>query len=203
MCGRRKARHSIWGGKPNQISFYDKVAERLHQYNWMLREGKKQDLAIRSFQEIFGHSEDAVITRIERRYGGGQCGGTLRSLLKIDRTNPFEPIKFLKSSGLTINPCGMDCTTYWAAQHLQRQVEENSLQFVRAHISHIVGSKNTKRIWDRFSPYLGSDENEARIDEHKLKELFLRGMMKQMGFVGSPDSRYQRLEATRKISLCT
>ena len=190
------------GGKPNQISFYDKVAERRHQYTWMLREGEKQGLAIRSFQETFGHSENAVITRIERRYGGAQCGGTLRSLLKIDRTNPFEPIKFLKSSGFTINPGEMDSTTYWAARHLQRQVEENSLQYVRAHISNIVGSKNTKRVWDKFSPYLCSGEDEG-IDEDKLYELFLRGMTKQMGFSGTSNSKYPRFGVPQKISLCT
>lgn len=190
------------GGKPNQISFYDKVAERRHQYEWMLREGERQGLSIRSFQEIFGHSENAVITRIERRYGGCQCGGTLRSLLKIDRTNPFEPIKFLKSSGFTINPCGMDCRTFWAALHLQRLAEENSLQYVRAHMSNVVGSKNIKKTWETYSPYLGSGEYEVGIDEHTLHELFLKGMMKQMGFLGSNDNRYQRLTDTRKISLC-
>ncbi|RSL17886.1 hypothetical protein EDE15_3435 [Edaphobacter aggregans] len=116
------------------------------------------------------------------QYGGSQCGGTLRSLRKIDRTNPFEPLKFLKSSGAEISPFGLDCTTYWAAQHLQKMARENSTQFVRAHISNIVGSKNVKKTWDRFAPYLCS--GESGIDEQILHQLFLRSMMLQMGFCG-------------------
>jgi hypothetical protein len=170
------------GEKPNQFRLYNKVAERLYQYEWMLRESEKQGLPIRSFQQVFGHSESAIITRVERQYGGSQCGGTLRSLLKIDRTNPFEPLKFLKSNRAEISPFGVDCTTYWAAQHLQKLAGENSTQFVRAHISNIVGSKNVKKTWDRFSPYLCP--GEGGIDEQILHGLFLKSMMLQMGFCG-------------------
>jgi hypothetical protein len=50
------------------------------------------------------HFGNAIITRIERQYGGSMCDGNLRSLLKLDRTNPFEPLKFLSSPGREISP---------------------------------------------------------------------------------------------------
>jgi hypothetical protein len=182
IVNAKKGETFYLGGKPNQVRFYNKVAERLYRYEWMVREWEKQGLPVRSFRDVFGHSESAIITRIERQYGGSQCGGMLRSLLKIDRTNPFEPIKFLRSSGAEISPFGMDCTTYWAAQHLQKMARENSIQFVRAHISNRVGSKNVKKTWDRFAPYLCS--GGGGIDEQTLHELFLKSMMLQMGFCG-------------------
>jgi hypothetical protein len=172
------------GEKPNQFRIYNKVAERLNQYRWMVREAKKRGLPIKTFEEIFGHSEHATITRVERQYGGSQCGGNLQSLLKLDRSNPFEPLIFLPSSGWEINPFGMDCTTYWAAQHLQRLNQEHGLQYVRSHMSQIVGSKNIKKTWDRFVPYLLPRDDEVGIDKEILYNLFLKSIMLQLGFVG-------------------
>jgi hypothetical protein len=170
------------GVKPNQFRFYNKVAERLYQYGWMVRQAKKSGCPILSFEEIFGHSAEAVITRVERQYGGTQCGGTLGSLLKLNRTSPFEPLKFLSSPGREISPIGMDSTQYWAVQHLQRMAHQNSLQYVRSHMSELVGSKNIKKTWDRYSPYLCPGEDDHKIDEHILHELFLKSTKLQMAF---------------------
>lgn len=104
------------GEKPNQFRIYNKVEERLNQYGWMVREAKKRGLAIKTFEETFGYSEHATITRVERQYGGSRCGGNLRSLLKLDRTNPFEPLIFLKSSGREINPFGDEQFLRWRSQ---------------------------------------------------------------------------------------
>ena len=138
---KRRGETLYIGEKPNQFRIYDKAAERLYQYAHMCREARKGDIPIASFEEVFGHSESAIITRVERQYGGGRCGGNLRSLLRLDCSNPFEPLKFLTSSGPEISPAGIDSTTYWAAQHLQRMVCENGAQYVRAHMSDLVGSK--------------------------------------------------------------
>jgi hypothetical protein len=180
----RKGETFYLGSKPNQFRFYNKVAERLYQYDHMLREAEKIGIPIGSFLEVFGHSESAIITRIERQYGGSQCGGKLRSLQKIDRGNPFEPIKFLKSSGREINPCGMDSTMFWAAQHLQRMVRDNGVQYVRAHMSNLVGSKNVKKTWVRYTPYLLPSEDDVGLDEETIYQLYLKSMMLQMGFCG-------------------
>jgi hypothetical protein len=172
------------GVKPNQFRFYNKVAERQYRYRWMVREAKKSGNVLPSFQETFGHPEDAIITRIERQYGGSMCDGNLRSLLKLDRTNPFEPLKFLSSPGREISPIGIDSTQYWAAQHLQRMTHQNGIQYVRSHMSDLVGSKNIKRTWDRYSSYLCPGENDSIIDEYVLHQLFLKSTMLQMGFCG-------------------
>jgi hypothetical protein len=78
----------------------------------------------------------------------------------------------------------MDCTTYWAAQHLQHMAQENGVQHVRSHMSQIVGSKNIKKTWDRYSPYLLPGEDEVGINEEIIYELFLKSTMKQLGFCG-------------------
>ena len=184
IVNARRGQTLYLGAKPNQFRIYDKVAERRYQYDWMLREGKRQGLAIKSFEETFGHSEQATITRVERQYGGSQCGGNLKSLLKLDRTNPFEPLIFLKSPGREITPFGMDCTTYWAAQHLQRLAQENGVQHVRSHMSEIVGSKNMKKTWNRYTPYLLPSEDEVGINEQIIYDLFLKLIMLQLGFIG-------------------
>jgi hypothetical protein len=173
------------GAKPNQFRFYNKVAERLYRYRWMVREGKKQGLAIGAFEKVFGHSEDAIITRIERQYGGSQCSGTLHSLLKMDRGNPFSPLKFLRVSEREISSAGLDSTTYWAALHLQRMVQEIGAQRVRAHMTDLVGSKNVKKTWDKYAPYLLPGDDGPGIDEELLFQLYLNSVMVQLGFAGS------------------
>jgi hypothetical protein len=73
---------------------------------------------------------------------------------------------------------------YWAAQHLQRMTHQNGIQYVRSHMSDLVGSKNIKRAWDRYSSYLCPGENDCIIDEYVLHQLFLKSTMLQMGFCG-------------------
>ena len=180
----RKAETHNMGAKPNQFRFYNKVAERLYQYAWMVREALKDDLPIKTFEEVFGHSEHAIITRVERQYGGSQCGGILKFLLKLDQTNPFKPLIFSNSSSFEIDPLGMDCTTYWAAQQLRRLVVENGLQYARSHMTQIVGSKNIKKTWNRFLPLIVPSSTEVGIDAELLYELYLKSMKSQLGLTG-------------------
>jgi hypothetical protein len=63
-------------------------------------------------------------------------------------------------------------------------VQEHGLQYVRAHMSNLVGSKNIKKTWDRYAPYLITGDGEAGIDEEILHQLFLKSIMQQMGFIG-------------------
>jgi hypothetical protein len=63
-------------------------------------------------------------------------------------------------------------------------VQEQGLQYVRAHVSNLVGSKNVKKTWEQFVPYLVPADGEAGIDEEMLHQLYLKSIMQQMGFIG-------------------
>jgi hypothetical protein len=51
-------------------------------------------------------------------------------------------------------------------------------------MSHIVGSKNIKKTWDRYTPYLVPSEDEVGINEEIIYELYLKSIMLQLGFIG-------------------
>jgi hypothetical protein len=86
-----------FGCRPNIVRIYDKTQERRIRYR---RLNSKANVAVvLSFEEMFGHRDDQVLTRVERQYGGGRVPkeiGTMQQLQQNGASiDPFEPLRFL------------------------------------------------------------------------------------------------------------
>jgi hypothetical protein len=95
---RRQRVETLYFGKgANIFCLYDKTAERLVEYRRLVKHGKE---GLPSFEALYGYSEHEVVTRVERRYGGGRIPETIRTVGEVQTNalaiNPYEPLRFLQ-----------------------------------------------------------------------------------------------------------
>lgn len=79
------------GKRPNLIRIYDKVAESRVQFRKLLRRCSK-DSELPNFEKEFGFPEDAVLTRVERQFGGDRIPEALNRFGKLSRAPDFNQI---------------------------------------------------------------------------------------------------------------
>jgi hypothetical protein len=98
VAERRQVETLYFGRRPNIFRIYNKTEERWNKYRRLITKQNTGD-PIPTFEELYGHRRDEILTRVERQYGAGRVPkliGTLRGLKEnAANINPFEPLRFL------------------------------------------------------------------------------------------------------------
>ena len=181
------------GVKPNQIRIYDKVAERRMQYarycQGFARETAKTpflfDVELTSFETMYGHRDDAVITRVERQVSGRDVEklhitsvGTLRTAHMLD---PFEKMLFFDAQRFDPRIEDWGFRDWCAGMHLQQRVQQfgvsETLTWMRAQLG-----KNFDRAKKNFAPFLRVTDNVIGIDAGRLKDIYRRSAIRQLTY---------------------
>lgn len=129
------------GKRPNIVRVYDKVAEYENQLR-KLNRNRSSDADELTLEGEFGVMKGAVITRVERQFGGGRIPLQIDSfgrLPSLPYFNPFTNIEIISGSGATmptISQCGLDtwltgtrlrdCQNEMGEQQFRRWLNKNS-----------------------------------------------------------------------------
>ena len=174
---------TLSGGKrPNIVRVYDKVAEYKDQLRKLLRK-RNRDADELTLESEFGVTPDAVITRVERQFGGQRiptmidCFGRLARLPDF---NPFTNIEICNGTGAkvpTIQECGLDTWLSGTRLH-QLQLEMGEQQFRRWLNAHSSG--NSPRYRKRYADFL-QPEGYNLLTTQTIFETYRESILKQLG----------------------
>jgi hypothetical protein len=169
------------GKRPNMIRFYDKIAEYEDQLRKLQRKRSRNADRL-TLEAESGVSENSVITRIERQFGGQRiptvidCFG-LQS--RLPEFNPFTNVEICNGTGArvpTIPECGLD---KWLTGTRLRQLwdEMGEQQFHRWLSVNSVG--NTARYRKRYSDFLHPDKDNL-VSTQTIFEAYRESVKKQL-----------------------
>ena len=169
------------GKRPNIVRVYDKVAEYEEQLRRIQRKRSK-DADELTLESEFGVKKGAVITRVERQFGGQRIPRAIDSfglLSRLPDFNPFTNIEICNGIGArlpTISECGLDM--WLTGTHLrQLQNEMGQQQFVRWLSANSAG--NAARYRKRYSDFLHPD-NDNFVTTQTIFETYRESVMKQL-----------------------
>jgi hypothetical protein len=137
-----------------------------------------------SFEELYGHGPDEVITRVERQVGARDLDKlgliSLRALrLSAELLNPFEKMVFFENRdpdpriedwGFIDWHCGMD---------LRRRVEMFGIAEVEREMKAQL-HKNFHRTRKKFDPFLRLTSNVVGIDSKRLRDAYASSTYRQL-----------------------
>ncbi len=156
---RRKQVETLYFGQgANVFCVYDKTAERRVEYRRVTR--RPSNKALPRFEDLYGHSEQEIVTRVERRYGPGKIPETIRTLAEGQKNatdlNPFESLRFLPItvSEESINQLRGD--VFLRAQGLLRLTERHGLHDAKRLLDKKT-CRNTNRLVAQFRKLIRSD----------------------------------------------
>jgi hypothetical protein len=169
------------GQRPNIVRVYDKVAESKDQLRKLQRR-RSRDADELTLEREFGISEDAVITRVERQFGGQRIPREIDSFGRLSRLpefNPFTNIEIRNGTGAnipTIPECGLDT---WLSGSMLRQLnlEMGEQQFRRWLSTNSTG--NAARYMKRFAGFL-QPEGDNLLTTETIFQTYRESVMKQL-----------------------
>ena len=169
------------GRRPNMIRFYDKVAEYEDQLS-KLRRKRSRDADELTLEREFGIPENAVITRVERQFGGQRLPTGIDCFNRLSRLpeyNPFTNIEICNGTGArvpTIQDCGLDA---WLSGTRLRQVQdEMGAQQFRRWLNRN-SSRNGARYLERYSDFLQPDIDGA-VTSQTIFETYRQSVTRQL-----------------------
>lgn len=178
--GRSGVETMTIGARPNLFRVYNKAAEREHQYGLLARRAKKQGYSIPTYQELYGHPREVLLTRVERQYGGGRLpeelctvGALYKNAASVD---PFAPLQFSVSNRPEPNPDDYDLTTFLAGLGLRQRILEHGLQRTRALVNK-KSAGNAARTFRKFADFLPALPQGMEVPD--LNTLFRQSIERQ------------------------
>jgi len=157
---RKQCETLYFGQRPNLLRIYDKTAERRVRYKQLVRKWKS-DNPVPSFQERYGHPDDAIITRVERQYGGGRVPKAIGTMGQLQTNgvnlNPYECLQFLPIavSDESINQLSGDA--YIKGQGLLRLLEREGYHGAKR-LLYLKTCRNTHRVLERLWSAMPSND---------------------------------------------
>jgi hypothetical protein len=139
------------------VRIYDKVAEYQAQFD-KLRRKASLDADPLEFTQEFGLSPDAVLTRIERQFGGGRIPPELVSFGNLSNApdfDPFSAIEITDGGGDRLPSVG-DCasvTEYLCGLQVNEWAQRIGMQQFRAWLNRNSG-RNGARFLDKYARFL-------------------------------------------------
>lgn len=171
------------GKRPNMVRAYDKVAECRMQFRKMERKASKEADRL-DFEREFGFSPDAVLTRVERQFGGCRIPdgiSTFGHLSKAVEFNPFDVLEITGDTGSRL-PTVRECesvTDYYAGLEFNRHVKAEGLQNVRRWLNSETGG-NGARFLNRMKAFLpGSNADSMTVQ--RIFETYQESIRRQLG----------------------
>jgi hypothetical protein len=185
---RRKGSQTMYYGvRPHQSKIYNKT---LHRLNDLLPKHNKarvkQGLSVESFQQVFGHSPDKIITRVERlcgdreatkRYGVKRLG----NLYQLVDAEPFANLRFKADMPKKKDSRGMDPVTRIAVDSLIERNQREGLEATRAYLREIysTGSRDAfYKFWGRYGHLIM--EPSEQVSQQTLTECYRESLRKQL-----------------------
>jgi hypothetical protein len=172
------------GRKPNQFRVYNKSAERLHFWKHYAQQLKRDcpDAIPVPYAEMFGHPEDAIITRVERQLAArdlektGLC--TFASLRNGAAINPFLPVQIHAANASPAEE-NYPFTTWCAGMYLQGMVVSDGLSATFAEMRKRLG-RNFYRERKRFADFLCIPDRATSIDGKGFFESYRNTITRQL-----------------------
>ena len=181
QMGNRRIETLTIGKRPCLFRIYDKAAESKVQLEKSNRK-TSPDAEPLEFEKEFGFSPDAVLTRIERQFGGGRIPPELATFGKLacaPNYNPFAPLEIVNGSGSklpTVEECG-GVKEWLCGMKLHELVREWGMQQLRAWLNrHSPG--NAARIIERYRDFILRDD-EALTTE-RIYEIYRDSVIRQL-----------------------
>ncbi len=170
------------GKRPNLIRIYDKVAESKEQFRKILRKYSR-DSESPTFENEFGFPENAIVTRVERQFGGDRIPECLNTFAKLPRApefNPFTSIEIIDGRGSrvpTIAECGG--LTEWVIGTRYRELrDEMGMQQFRAFLNrHSQG--NASRIIEKYSRFFAAGDDDC-LDVGRIFSIYRQSAVRQL-----------------------
>lgn len=170
------------GRRPNIVRVYDKVAESRMQFRRMMKRCSR-DADPLDFEKEFGFREDAVLTRVERQFGGGRIPdavSTFGKLIHAPEFNPFDVLEITGDTGARL-PSVQECestTEYLAGMELYRMASEMGLQTVRRWLNK-ESRGNAARLLKRYHRFLPGSSTGSVTVKH-LYEIYRASVTQQL-----------------------
>lgn len=179
--GGRDVETLYLGKRPNCIRIYNKTAERLMQYRQLLRSMKRGD-SLPDFQDLFGASPEAVVTRVERQIAAGRVPkqlGTVRLLRQhaVD-FNPFQRLRLSAGNGRLPTVETVGYRLWLEGMGLRRMVETQGMHRTRRWLNRNA-QRNAARILEQIADFLPRAANSA-ISEDGLFETYRQSVGRQL-----------------------
>ena len=173
------------GVKPNQFRIYNKALERLVRWKWYMRQLKRQapELEPTQYEAMYGHSSEAIITRVERQLAGRDLGrmgfSTFESLTVAASISPFDKIKFYEATQHEPSIEEYGFTKWTSGMFLRGVVNDFGLAATRGFMKEKLG-RNLYREWKRLEPFLCLPSETLGIDSSTLYTSFQQSVSRQL-----------------------
>jgi hypothetical protein len=186
-----KAETLYAGVKPLQYRVYNKSQERLVRWRWMARQLRRQFPAMEpiSYEALYGHSENEIITRVERQAAGRDLQKlellTFGDLQKTPFLDPFKSVVFLEADHGEPSMEEHGFSRWTAGMYLRHMVEEDGLAATRGWMKEKLG-RNVYREWKIYESFLHIPDYSPCIDSAGLLKAYKESVIAQIGL---PDRR--------------
>lgn len=137
--GRGDIQTLYLGSRPNCFRIYNKIAELKKQYS-LLKRRETAEQPLPSFEDLYGYpSEDFVLTRVERQYGGSRIPKELSTLFALKNNaasfDPFGSLEFLTCGRPEPSPDDYELMKFLAGLGLRHLIREQGMQRTRRFIN--------------------------------------------------------------------
>jgi len=184
----QKGIETIYHGKrPNCDRIYNKIAEYEHQYRRFKRRASR-DAEIPSFETLYGMSQNAILTRVERQIGGGKVAEqmkvspgisirTVGDLMKHGRDfNPYSNLELLPRARALQPAYFGDINQYMAVMFARERLEDWGLQPFFQWLN-VETNRNARRWLNKYGQWL-SDSPGVTVAE--IYERYRNSISKQL-----------------------
>jgi hypothetical protein len=170
-----------FGRRPNLIRIYDKVAEYKAQFQKLVR-GLHAGEPRLNFEDTFGVSESAVITRVERQMGGKipEILSTVGKLKSLDSFRPFDKLKIIAGGTSEPDPKDYGFMDYCTGMYLRGKAEREGMHATIKFIDRN-SNRNTRKVLQKFKHFLPGEQPGGMTDLDFLNEIFRRSVSRQLG----------------------
>jgi len=180
------------GSDDDLLRYYDKTAERRRAYAKQKRLARSQNMKAASFQETFGHDENASITRIERQLRGRSVPDHLNTLenllLNTPEFNPFAGVEIINGGRQQPRIEDYGVHDYCIGRGIADMVRELGIVETRRRLNK---NRNAARLLKKYAEFIpAAGENGFRIPD--LAEAFRSAAKEQL----TPPSSNIEMSAT-------
>ena len=174
-----------FGKRPNLIRIYDKQAENRKQYRDLKRSMERSGAdtsTMPTFESIFGTSQDAVVTRVERQIGG-RIPPEIATLGQVidpaSEYRAFTKLKILDHAAMPEQDSSLPFETRCTGEFLRHMALNDGMQAVNAYIAK---HSNGNTAWARrkYQRFLPSASSPFRLTQAALQSHFAASMDRQL-----------------------
>lgn len=177
--GGRTVEYFRYGKSPNCVRVYDKPAECRARFPQILKRCNP-DAEPPTFEDTFGFSASAVLTRIERQCGGGRIPPELSSfgtLHKAAEFDPFKAVEIIREDFSAPKREEYSVSEMVKLHGINALIQRVGLQQARAELNR---DGNGKRYWDMYEHHLQKNAAAQTLDISHVVEAYKASTNRQI-----------------------